>query len=444
MNEFDRRQFLQLTGSAALLAALAELTGPFRIAFAQDAAAGRVSIVGFPNGASPDEVARKLEEAILAVDDLAWLRPGDPVVIKVASNSGRPYPFTTHPGALQALVRLLKRRGAGEVTVADQAGIEWVAPPVGGEALGRKVRELWKGIHSGTATGMQVLEMNGLAAAARGVGAVIRSFDREEDWIHSRELGVARTDHWPDGFRVPRLAKEARHIINVARPSAHVMMGHTGTIKNWYGWLHPLDRMRSHTHVGLRPWKDVLSGKGLKEIKHLNERIAEVAFAFKDKVRLNLVPSIDTYVDVGPDWGAQPLAQSSIMASKDMLAADVAMAALVAHEKRRVPKDERRKNWRRSLSINENERFWGAIEGNFHDFHGARSIDALIDRPTAGGAWNLEQDRRARALGIGSGTVEYATNGVDPAYLGAITNLTGGQARPIQPTPGITGAVEGN
>src|SRR4051794_36488697 len=92
MSDLDRRQFLQLTGGAALLAALGELTGPFRIAFAQEAGAGRVSLVGFPNGASADDVARHLEEAIGAVDDLSWLRQGDPVVIKVASNSGRPYP----------------------------------------------------------------------------------------------------------------------------------------------------------------------------------------------------------------------------------------------------------------------------------------------------------------------------------------------------------------
>lgn len=440
----DRRQFLQLTGSAALLAALAELTGPFQIAFAQDPAQGRVSIVGFPNGANADEVARRLEEAIAAVDDLKWLQPGDSVAIKVASNSGLPYPFTTHAGALQALIRLLKRKGAGQITVADQAGIEWVMPPIGGEELGRKLRELWRGMSSGTATGAQVLEMNGLAAATRAVGATIRAFDTDADWIHSRELGHARTAHWPEGFRVPRLAKEAKHFINFARPSAHVMMGHTGPIKNWYGWLHPMDRLRSHTHVGMRGWKDIVTLKGLKEVKFLNERIAEVAFVFKSKVRLNLVAAIDTYVDVGPDWGQQPLKQSSITASTDMLAIDAATAALVAFEKGRVPREERKKNWRSHSNINRNERFWGAIEGDFHDFHAARKLDDLIDEPKAGGAWETEQVRHARSIGVGSGKIEYVTGGsVDAGVLGAIRGLTGGEARPITPTPGVSGTVEG-
>ena len=432
--DVDRRGFMRLTGGAALGAALGSLG--VRFTWAQEAGGAQVSVVGFPNGADAAAIAARLAEAIGAVSDLAWLKPGDLVAIKVASNSGRPYPFTTHPVALQALIRMLRARGA-RVIVADQAGIEWVLPPLGGEKLGEKVRELWRGLHSGTATGMQVLEMNGLKAAAEAAGAEVQSFDREADWE-----AHPPTTHWKQGFRVPRLYREVAHVINFARPSAHVMLGHTTAIKNWYGWLHPLDRMRSHTDVGIRPPKDWLSLR-FKQVRHLPERIAEVAAAFAGKTRLNLVAAIDTYCDVGPDWGTQPLAQSSIMASGDMLAIDAASAALVAWEKRRVPAAERKENWRRSPHLNENERFWGSIEGGFHDFHGARVLDALIEEPRAGGIWQVEQDRHAREIGLGSDKLALSTSGtLDPAFLEGLTALTGGTAQPAQPGASQRGLID--
>lgn len=429
----DRRGFIQLTGAAALGAALGAGPGA-RLAWAQEAGAAQVALVAFPNGADAAGIAGKLAEAIGAVTDLAWLKPGDLVAVKVASNSGKPYPFTTHPVALQALLRMLKARGA-RVVVADQAGLEWVLPPLGGEQMGEKLRELWRGLHSGTATGMQVLELNGLAAAARSAGAEVRSFDREADWVPHPP-----TAHWKQGFRIPRLYLEAAHVINFARPSGHVMMGHTGPIKNWYGWLHPLDRMRSHTDIGFRPvsdWKAWLTLR-CKEVRDLPERIAEVAGVFKEKTRLNLVASIDTYCDIGPDWGTQPLAQSSIMASADMLAIDAANAALLAWEKHRVPEAQRRENWAKSGRLADNERFWGAIEGEFHDFHGARELDAQVTRPTAGGVWKDEQVAHGKAIGLGSDKVTLATSGpVDAGMLAAIQQLSNAGSAPAEPRRGL-------
>lgn len=436
----DRRQFLQVTGAAALLAAL-DAAGPLRLLYGQEqSGAGRVSIVGFQNRAGAEEVARRLEEAIGAVDDLSWLRPGDTVAIKVASNSGRPYPFTTHAPSLQALIRLLKRRGAGEVTVADQAGNEWVAPPMGGARTTNAVRTLWGGIHSGTSTGMEVLEKNGLARAAREAGAVVRSFDRESDWIHARELGLPRTDHWPDGFRVPALARDVKHVVNFARPSGHVMCGHTCTVKNWYGWLHPSDRMVSHTTFAKRTLGDVLRGKKA-EVAALNECVAEVALAFRPKTRLNLVAAVDTYCDIGPDWGVQPLDRSAMFASKDMLAVDAAVAALLIAEKRRVPRDERKRNWRTSWKAQENERFMGMIEGEVHRMHRSRELDRLIDTPRHEGAWDIEQIRHARKIGVGAGKLDLVVSGAEGPTLGVIRDLTGGQVTSL-PTSGLRGGVE--
>ena len=431
-HETDRRGFMELTGQAALAAALAGAVGPFRAVWAQEAGAARVAVVGFPNGSNAGTVAGKLAEAIAAVTDLSWLRPGQSVAIKVASNSGKPYPFTTHPGALQALIRMLEGKGAGRVIVADQAGLEWVGPPIGSEEMAKRVRELWRGFHSGTATGMQVLEMNGLKAAAEGAGAEVRSFDAEADWRPHPP-----TPSWKEGFRIPKLYDEVDHVINFARPAAHVMLGHTTCIKNWYGWLHGQDRLRSHVECEARPIKDWMKLK-FKQLKDLPERIAEVAGAFKGKTRLNLVASIDTYCDVGPDWGTQPLQSSSIMASADMLAIDAASAALVAWEKHRVPEAERRQRWQgHALDIN-GETFYGLLQGWSHDLHGARELDKLIEQPKDGGIWKVEQVRHGEQIGLGKKEVELATSGeVDPGFLAGLEKLTGASSRPATPRAGL-------
>jgi uncharacterized protein (DUF362 family) len=439
LNDFDRRGFLRLTGAAALAAAIADLVGPgaiLRVARAQDSPSD-VTVVGLSKQPTQDEIDKRVREAIFATTDMSWLKPGQTVAIKVASNSGRPYPFTTHPGALKSVIKLLKERGAGRVIVADQPGTEWVmAPLVPSDKVGKVVREVWGGIHSGTSTAKEVLEMNGLWQAATEAGAEVKTFDLEADW----EPPGPPTAHWPHGFRIPKLYGQVDHVVSLARPAGHVMAGHTGTVKTWYGWLHPNDRLASHRDVGWIP------GKGL-EVKNLHECVAEVAAAFKGKTRLNMVIAIGTYADIGPDWGSQPLESSMVIASTDMAAADAVTAALVAYEKNRVPESERAKNWqsrpwyKKWFEPWRDETFWGGIESGFHTFHGSQGWDQLQDHPTPGGVWDLRQLRRARELGIGAANgvnIKVAGDApIDGAVDKALHELTG------PPTEGFTKQLGG-
>ncbi|MBI3270647.1 MAG: DUF362 domain-containing protein [Planctomycetes bacterium] len=426
----NRRDFLRFTSAAALAAFVSEAireSSESGFVLAQSARPGEVTVMGISNHPSPAEIDKRTREAILATDDLSWLKPGQTVAINVASNSPRGYPFTTHPEALKAAIRLFRERGA-KVIVADQAGMEHVAPPFGGNRPGEFIRKIWSGIPgiaSGHRTGMEVLKTNGLLDAAREAGAEVRSFDREEDWVRT-----GPTKNWPKGFRIPKLAVEADHLVNMARPGAHVMAGHTGTIKNWYGWLHPVDRFTSHSRLGFN--KD-----GFGVVK-LDESIAEVAGAFKDKTRLNLVPAIGTYTDVGPDWGSQPLESSMILASKDPLAIDAATAALIHYEKHRVPLSERRKNWR-NLGDWRNESMWGSLESFVHRVHGNSMADRLDRDPRHGGVWDLRSLHRGREIGLGSGDVTLKVFGdVHPATVNGLTNLTGGRNE-----KGLLDALEG-
>jgi uncharacterized protein (DUF362 family) len=420
MDHLSRRDFLKAVGEGALLATLAN--GTFvRVAWAQDgsqAAPSDVTVVGLP--ASPDyaEIKKRMKEAVYAASgDLSWLKPNQTVAIKVVSNSGKGYPFTTSPEALKALIEILKEKEPStRVIVADQPGIEWVPPSLGNDAVGSAVRKIWGAIYSGASNGRDVLKMNGLLAAAQSAGAEVQTFDSESDWVR-----VAPTAHWKNGFRIPKLYGEVDHVVNLVRPSGHEMAGYTGTLKSWYGWLNPDDRLRSHTVDPSDPSHNMTN---------LSDSIAEVADAFKGKTRLNLVAAIGSYADIGPDWGKQPLDQSMIIASSDMVAADAVAASLVAHEKNKVPFYDRALNWIenpfqwRTRHSAQDTAFWAGIQGSplenlesvfmglaqpvIHALHGSDGSnalggwDAMVRNPQPGEAYSLPQIERARELGIGA------------------------------------------
>ncbi|HNR51348.1 MAG TPA: DUF362 domain-containing protein, partial [Deltaproteobacteria bacterium] len=57
-----------------------------------------------------------------AATDFSWLSRGDAVFIKPVVNSGNPYPATTSPIAVAAMIELLREKGAGRVVVGDMSG----------------------------------------------------------------------------------------------------------------------------------------------------------------------------------------------------------------------------------------------------------------------------------------------------------------------------------
>ena len=72
---------------------------------------------------SSHDMDQAIREAVFAVDNLAWLQPGDTILIKPVLNSGKPYPSTTSPLAVASMVRLLREKGAGRVIVGDMSGV---------------------------------------------------------------------------------------------------------------------------------------------------------------------------------------------------------------------------------------------------------------------------------------------------------------------------------
>ena len=69
----------------------------------------RVFLAGVGRGASEQVMKLAVRAAAGAATDFSWLSKGDSVFIKPALNSGNPYPATTNPIALGAMVELLRQ-----------------------------------------------------------------------------------------------------------------------------------------------------------------------------------------------------------------------------------------------------------------------------------------------------------------------------------------------
>lgn len=65
-----------------------------------------------------------VKKTVEAATDFSCLSRGDRVLIKMALNSGNPYPATTDPWSVKCMVKLLKEKGAGKILVGDQSGFD--------------------------------------------------------------------------------------------------------------------------------------------------------------------------------------------------------------------------------------------------------------------------------------------------------------------------------
>ena len=466
----DRRELMKVTGTAALAAALAELLpGSFllRVARAQDVPNAVVHLGSVAKGADYEAVKQKIRAALQATRDLSLIKAGDLAVIKVVSNSPYKYPMVTHPWALQAVIEIVKERTTN-VRVVDQVGFEH-AFFTGDSQQREKVQALWKRFaprlliirEQQVASGMEALERNGLKGVAEAGGAEVFSGDHDADYIQVPngdpqfgQDGDPEFAHWgpwtdlegkphPRGFRVNKhalgfaqgaLPKKPPHVISISRISAHVWAGTTGPTKAYYGWIHPQDRVRSHTDLDpasntpvARDGKLVPGLLPHPEVRHQAERITEVAAFFQryfERARAtsyyaNLVVALDTYSDVGPDWGVVPLPEGGVVgASQDVVALDAVTTALLVDYIRSVPESRRAapaegEKWKLWDLLNGNsdrwwnakqERVYRATRGEWNTFFGAApwvaQLDAQNENPSV---WNVGQVGRGLEIGMAQG-----------------------------------------
>lgn len=302
----NRREFMQL---AALLTAAGTL--PLELAHAgTDAAIKRRETIVALTGVQKETRAEAVEDAVQAAaesaTDFSWLSKGDAVLIKPVLNSGKPYPATTSPLGIAAVVRLLKRKGAGRIIVSDMSGVEHVklAP----DSLRGSSREL--------------MINSGMAQAVQAAGAEVH-FPEEQGWNAFFEDGPTSGSNWKAGIMMPNILKEVDHLILMPRCGRHVLAGSSLGMKAAVGYWRQDSRLEYH-----------------RDASTFHEKTAEsnTVSSLLKKQRLVLTTATKVLTTFGPDRGyVMEPDLGLIIASESILAHDMVSLAWLLENRRLTP-----------------------------------------------------------------------------------------------------------
>ena len=176
-----------------------------------------------------EQIRSAIRAAAEAATDFSWLSRGDPVFIKPVLNSGRPYPHTTSPLAVGAIIELLREKGAGRIVVGDMSGIEHVKLSRGG-------------VRGST---LRLMEASGMAAAVLAAGGELYAFE-EGGWDGFYAEPPAAGAHWQGALMMPEILQEVAHIILVPRCGRHVLAGASLGLKAAVGYWRTDTRLEYH------------------------------------------------------------------------------------------------------------------------------------------------------------------------------------------------------
>jgi uncharacterized protein (DUF362 family) len=269
-----------------------------------------VSVVGVPRESPPEVVEAAVRRAAEAVSDFRWLSRGDRVLIKPVCNSPNPYPATTDPIALHAMIRLLRERGAGQITVADMSGVQFV----------RFSPERQRG------SSRKLMTSSGMASAIDEADARLHAFE-ESGWdaFHPEEpTGGSR---WSTPVMMPDVLNETDHVVLMPRCARHILAGSTLGLKSAVGWWRHDSRLLYHREGASLPEKTA-------EANRVPSLLA--------KQRLVLTSATKVMTTFGPDTGHVVTPDTGlIIASASVVAHDMVSLAWL-HENRRVTPSNRR------------------------------------------------------------------------------------------------------
>jgi len=265
----------------------------------------RVFLAGIDRGASEQVMKLAVRAVAEATTDFSWLSKGDSVFIKPALNSGNPYPATTSPIAIGAMVELLREKGARRVIVGDMSGIE-------------HVKLSPKGL---TGSSRRLMEASGMARAVQAAGGEIHFFE-EAGWDAFYEDAPAGR-YWKRALMMPNILKEVEHIILMPRCGRHVLAGSTLGLKAAVGYWRTDTRLEYH-----------------RDASTLQEKTAEgnTVETLRKKQRLVLSAADKILTTFGPDEGHvfQP-ENGLVIASESVVAHDMVSLAWLSENRRNIP-----------------------------------------------------------------------------------------------------------
>jgi uncharacterized protein (DUF362 family) len=233
-----------------------------------------------------------IHDMLESTTDFSWLSKGDTVFIKLALNSGNEFPATSDPWLLKQVVTILKNKGAGEVLVGDQSGIQAV----------QWNRESKRG------SSRDLCESAGLLKAIHECKATPVFFEESgyDAYIQTSPPGA---HHWKTPLWVSSIVNQVDHIIFMPRVSSHVMGELTSALKISVGFLREDSRRVFHS--------------GGEDFFAMYEEIAQVP-EINSKLRLIITSGRKVFTTIGPDFGdvAEP-EYGLVFASEDLLASEL-------------------------------------------------------------------------------------------------------------------------
>jgi uncharacterized protein (DUF362 family) len=157
-----------------------------------------------------------LEAALKETIGLSMIKPGQSVYLRVNSNSGDPYPYSTAPEMIVRIGSLLRDLGVTDIRVGD--------------------RSFW-----GDQNTAANLKRNGIAKAAQDIETTAVVFDNTVDWM---TLPAEMVPDWKGTVRLPTAVTTADHQIILSCVKTHFISSVTMSLKISLGLVHAEDRAR--------------------------------------------------------------------------------------------------------------------------------------------------------------------------------------------------------
>ncbi|MBN1381667.1 MAG: DUF362 domain-containing protein [Deltaproteobacteria bacterium] len=279
---------------------------PFKAKLFTPGSQTKVFLAGVNKGAREPEIKLAVRHAAEAATDFSWLSRGDAVFIKPVINSGNPYPATTSPAAIAAMVETLKDKGAGRVIVGDMSGVEYLRfSPV-----------------SISGSSRALMASSGIAKAVQASGAELHCFE-EAGWNAFYEDLPMAGSNWKHGLMMPNILKEVQHIVLMPRCTRHILTGNSLGLKAAVGYWRHDTRLEYH-----------------RDAATLHEKTAEgnAVATLKTKQRLVISAADKLLATFGPDKGYvfEP-DHGLVIASTSVVAHDMVSMAWLLENRRNIP-----------------------------------------------------------------------------------------------------------
>ncbi|MDH5561237.1 MAG: DUF362 domain-containing protein [Deltaproteobacteria bacterium] len=233
-----------------------------------------------------------LSSIIERVSDFSWLGRGDKVLIKLALNSGNPFPATSDPWTLECLIDILREKGAGEIIVGDQSGIANVD---------------WRG-NKKKGSSRKLCHESGLMEVIERKKATAIFFEEAGQSSYFRTQPKPN-HHWSTPLYITKAVLKADHIIYLPRVGSHFLGEITAGFKLGVGFLREDSRGNLH--------------RGGEYFNAMYEEINEIP-EIKTRFRFSLTSGRLVLATMGPDRGTITKPERGLVfASEDLLAGEL-------------------------------------------------------------------------------------------------------------------------